>query len=234
MELSEEYLKSFFPTSFGGSNKRSTPTSSTSASASASTTATKNNDEDTKKCSTSSSSSKIEEKEKVEEEDFLGPMPVRSNANDSDDDDDDDIDDEAILRPGLRASSSSSSSTSSSLSSSRRTINNISLIPLSDEVEFSDHEKTVQALALDPSGSRLLTGSADYSVKFWDFAGMDSNLRSFRTITPWDGYPIRSLCYSLSGDRFLVATGSSQGRCSFPSLLQVQLFLLSILMSLLP
>jgi len=39
-------------------------------------------------------------------------------------------------------------------------------------------------LSLDPSGARLVSGGYEYDVKFWDFAGMDSSLRSFRTITP--------------------------------------------------
>ena len=42
----------------------------------------------------------------------------------------------------------------------------------------------VSALSLDPSGARLVSGGYEYDVKFWDFAGMDSSLRSFRTITP--------------------------------------------------
>ena len=42
----------------------------------------------------------------------------------------------------------------------------------------------ISALALDPAGARLVTGSYDYQVKFWDFAGMDAGLRSFRTISP--------------------------------------------------
>lgn len=31
--------------------------------------------------------------------------------------------------------------------------------------------KAVVALAVDPSGARLATGSVDYEVSFWDFAG---------------------------------------------------------------
>lgn len=42
----------------------------------------------------------------------------------------------------------------------------------------------VSALTLDPSGARLVTGGYDYEVRFWDFAGMDSSLQSFRTIHP--------------------------------------------------
>lgn len=31
--------------------------------------------------------------------------------------------------------------------------------------------KAVVAVAVDPSGARLATGSIDYEVSFWDFAG---------------------------------------------------------------
>lgn len=42
----------------------------------------------------------------------------------------------------------------------------------------------VSALGMDPSGARVITGGYDYTVRLWDFAGMDSRLKSFRTITP--------------------------------------------------
>ena len=44
----------------------------------------------------------------------------------------------------------------------------------------------VSAVALDPSGSRLVTGGYDYEVKFWDFAAMDPSLNSFRSFTPFE------------------------------------------------
>jgi len=85
-------------------------------------------------------------------------------------------------------------------------------IPFSHEVQLTSHLRMVSALALDPSGSRLLTGSGDCSVKFWDFAGMDVSLRSFRTIEPVEGNHIKSLQYSNSGDKFLVATSNCQAK----------------------
>lgn len=48
----------------------------------------------------------------------------------------------------------------------------------------------VSALSLDPSGARLVSGGYEFDVKFWDFAGMDSSLRSFRTITPCERYTV--------------------------------------------
>jgi len=38
----------------------------------------------------------------------------------------------------------------------------------------------VTCLDIDPSGSRLVTGSLDYTVRMFDFSGMKSDLRSFR------------------------------------------------------
>ncbi|CAG8644541.1 699_t:CDS:2, partial [Diversispora eburnea] len=57
-------------------------------------------------------------------------------------------------------------------------------LPISHEIKLNDHTRSVSALALDPAGARLITGGYDYDVKFWDFAGMDSTLRPFRTIKP--------------------------------------------------
>lgn len=42
----------------------------------------------------------------------------------------------------------------------------------------------VSALALDPSGARLVTGGYDFDVRFWDFAGMDQALQAFRSLQP--------------------------------------------------
>ncbi|KAK6322090.1 hypothetical protein J4Q44_G00068820 [Coregonus suidteri] len=69
--------------------------------------------------------------------------------------------------------------------------------------------KIVSALALDPSGSRLVTGGYDFDVRFWDFAGMDAALNSFRTIQPCECHQIRSLQYSITGDVILVVSGNA-------------------------
>lgn len=75
---------------------------------------------------------------------------------------------------------------------------------------LTNKKKTITALALDPGGARLLTGSNDYMVRFWDFAGMNSEHRSFREVEPHSGHQVRSLSYSISGDQFLVTTGSAK------------------------
>ena len=81
-------------------------------------------------------------------------------------------------------------------------------LPLSSVAELKGHRKVVCTLSLEPAGNRLLTGSYDYTIKFWDFNGMDSSLRSFRSIQPCEDQQIRRVQYSLRGDSFLVVSGS--------------------------
>eukprot|EP00002_Diphylleia_rotans_P038625 TRINITY_DN8822_c0_g1_i2.p1 TRINITY_DN8822_c0_g1~~TRINITY_DN8822_c0_g1_i2.p1 ORF type:complete len:685 (+),score=153.64 TRINITY_DN8822_c0_g1_i2:75-2129(+) len=83
-------------------------------------------------------------------------------------------------------------------------------IPIVNEAIIHCHSKAVSALALDPSGSRLVTGSYDYEMKLFDFNGMDQRLRPFRSLEPSSGYQIIDLDYSSSGDRILVTLGSAQ------------------------
>lgn len=85
-------------------------------------------------------------------------------------------------------------------------------IPASHEVEMHHGSKAVTALTADASGARLASGSIDYELNFWDFAGMDKSMRSFRKISPCENHPIRCLQYSLTGDTILVVSGNSQAK----------------------
>ena len=64
-------------------------------------------------------------------------------------------------------------------------------IPKSHEVQLNHGSKAISAMAIDPSGSRLVTGSIDYEVKFWDFAGMDASLRSFRLVSKGNTFTLK-------------------------------------------
>uniref|UniRef100_A0A1B6IFT2 Uncharacterized protein n=1 Tax=Homalodisca liturata TaxID=320908 RepID=A0A1B6IFT2_9HEMI len=86
------------------------------------------------------------------------------------------------------------------------------LIPVSEELTITHGTKAVVALAVDPAGARLASGSVDYDVKFWDFAGMDSTFQSFRSMTPCGNYPIKALQYSSTGDAVLIVSGMSQAK----------------------
>lgn len=87
-----------------------------------------------------------------------------------------------------------------------------SRIPASHEVVMSHGNKAVVALAADPAGARLVSGSIDYQVCFWDFAGMDSTMRSFRSIAPCENHPIKCIQYSSTGELILIVSGMSQAK----------------------
>ncbi|XP_022131253.1 WD repeat-containing protein 70 [Momordica charantia] len=85
-------------------------------------------------------------------------------------------------------------------------------IPQSNEIVLKGHTKVVSALAIDHSGSRVLSGSYDYTVRMYDFQGMNSRLQSFRQLEPFEGHQIRNLSWSPTADRFLCVTGSAQAK----------------------
>lgn len=134
-----------------------------------------------------------------EEEDIIGPLPPPASE---------------ISPPPVEKSKKDGEDSDDELSSSEDE-EELSLekrIPNSHEVEMLHGTKAVVALAVDPSGARLATGSVDYEVSFWDFAGMDSSMRSFRTLQPCESHPIRALQYSATGDSILVVSGSAQAK----------------------
>lgn len=142
--------------------------------------------------------------------DVIGPMPppaapaksaakakkkASADSDDSDDDDSDDDDDD----------SSGGSDDDSPAGLLKR-------IPYTHEVQMQHGSRAILAMAADPSGARLASGSIDYDLCFWDFAGMDTAMKSFRTIQPCENHAIRALQYSMTGDAILVVAGNSQAK----------------------
>ncbi|KAM7223754.1 WD domain containing protein [Rhypophila decipiens] len=95
--------------------------------------------------------------------------------------------------------------------------------PVSHELVLKTHERTITSVSLDPSGSRLLTGSLDCTVRLHDFAAMTpTTLRAFRTVDPWeakksaassDSHPIHHAEFSrLSGSVFLCIGAHPQAK----------------------
>jgi hypothetical protein len=57
--------------------------------------------------------------------------------------------------------------------------------PTSHELVLKTHERAITTLTADPSGSRLVTGSTDCTLKLHDFASMTPNtLRAFKSVDP--------------------------------------------------
>eukprot|EP01130_Rhizamoeba_saxonica_P016319 TRINITY_DN7527_c0_g1_i1.p1 TRINITY_DN7527_c0_g1~~TRINITY_DN7527_c0_g1_i1.p1 ORF type:complete len:586 (-),score=155.31 TRINITY_DN7527_c0_g1_i1:36-1793(-) len=84
-------------------------------------------------------------------------------------------------------------------------------IPYTHEVNLQGHSRVVSSLALDPSGTRLLTGGYDSFIKFWDLPNLDhERLSNFRELEPYPGQVIHTLDYSATGDRFIAAGSSKQ------------------------
>ncbi|CUA77481.1 WD repeat-containing protein 70 [Mus musculus] [Rhizoctonia solani] len=118
-----------------------------------------------------------------EEDDEVGPMPAPGPSTEKqdgaeEDEDDGDEDDEA-----------------------ESDLDDESTFPITHEISLKDHTKVVSALAVDPSGARVVTGSHDYDVKLWDFGGMDARFKPFRSWEPAESYHVHDLKYSNAGDK---------------------------------
>lgn len=130
---------------------------------------------------------------------MIGPTPPSSSSSktkshrNNDDEDDDSYDD----------LSDSDGEESGDFSKS---------IPSSHEIKMQHGSRPIISLTADPSGSRIASGSSDYELRFWDFAGMDTSMKSFRILQPCENYPIRCLQYSVTGDTILVVSGNSQAK----------------------
>ncbi|KAJ3828487.1 hypothetical protein F5880DRAFT_1608389 [Lentinula raphanica] len=84
--------------------------------------------------------------------------------------------------------------------------------PTTHELILKDHTKVVSALALDPSGARIASGSHDYDCKLWDFGGMDMRCKPFKSWEPAGSYHIHDIKYSNDGQKFLVISGTIQAK----------------------
>lgn len=116
--------------------------------------------------------------------DIIGPPISLSSHNEDDDDDSSDDEDSTSYRD----------------------------IPTAASLTLHHGTKIVSAIALDPTGARLVTGGYDFDVTFWDFAGMDTTLRPFRSLRPCECHQIRHLDFSPTGDAILVVSGSAQAK----------------------
>lgn len=62
------------------------------------------------------------------------------------------------------------------------------------------HNKAVSSISLDPTSTRVLSGSRDYTLHMYDFGGMKSDMKAFRSLTPCDGHPVLSVSWSTTGE----------------------------------
>ncbi|KAH8280553.1 hypothetical protein KR018_009800 [Drosophila ironensis] len=146
---------------------------------------------------------KVEDGQGDDEEEVIGPLPPvpasSEDANKATEEENEKNDSEE------EGDSSSDEDSDDEQSLAKR-------VPYTHEVQMQHGSRAVLALAGDPSGARLVSGSIDYDMCFWDFAGMDSGMRSFRQLQPCENHPIRALQYSVTGDMILVISGNAQAK----------------------
>lgn len=65
--------------------------------------------------------------------------------------------------------------------------------------DSAGHGKAVSSIDIDHSGSRLLSGSRDNSLRIFDFNGMKSTMKSFRHLVPSEGHPMLAASWSPTG-----------------------------------
>ncbi len=65
---------------------------------------------------------------------------------------------------------------------------------------------------IDQSGARIATGSYDYDVKLWDFGGMSSSFRPFKSFEPSGSYFVHDVRWAPAGDALLVVSGTAQAK----------------------
>lgn len=97
----------------------------------------------------------------------------------------------------------------SSLGNEDHTVPPPLFVPKASVIEFEGHIRSTTALAINPKGSRLVTGGHDAEVRLWDFNGMTSEPNSFRRFTPIANHSIRALSYSPTGSHFICAAGDA-------------------------
>lgn len=94
--------------------------------------------------------------------------------------------------------------------------------PTSHELVFKTHERPVTTITVDSSGSRMITGSTDCTIKLHDFASMVPNtLRAFKSVDPTfskdssssETHPIHVARFNPhSPNRVLVVSATPQAR----------------------
>ncbi|KAJ2920263.1 hypothetical protein MD484_g54, partial [Candolleomyces efflorescens] len=82
--------------------------------------------------------------------------------------------------------------------------------PTTHELVMKNHTKVVSALAMDPSGARVVSGSHDYDCKLWDFGGMTAECKPFKSWEPAGSYHINEVKFSSDGTKFLVIPATFQ------------------------
>lgn len=76
-------------------------------------------------------------------------------------------------------------------------------------IDISGHKSGVSCLAFEKSGARLISGSHDSTVAYWDFAGMTrSSPAPFRFLQPLGNNPLKSIAISADSQWIILAAST--------------------------
>jgi WD40 repeat protein len=87
--------------------------------------------------------------------------------------------------------------------------------PISHSIVLQSHSKAISSISLDPSGTRLVTGSHDYTMKLYDFPSMSADhLHAFRSVEPTGSHHVHQATFSHvdSGQSVLVIPATCQAK----------------------
>ncbi|KAL9252353.1 WD repeat-containing protein [Drosera capensis] len=148
----------------------------------------------------------------VEEEDgvMVGPPRPPAGMNVSDEDQEEEEEDRGMIRPprppeGVRIDDSDEDEEEEE----EEDDGNRFRIPLSNEIILKGHTKVVSALAVDHTGSRVLSGSYDYSVRMTPSSSIE--LKSNIRIYDRDGLTIGEF---IKGDMYIRDLKNTKGHIS--------------------
>ena len=124
----------------------------------------------------------------MDEEDFRDYLPASFGTTGGEFDVDAQIETARRKLPGLpesKAKSPTSSKDDSDSDDDSDDSEDEDEYPVSHELVFRTHDRPVTTITVDASGSRMITGSMDCTIKLHDFASMTPNtVRAFKSIDP--------------------------------------------------
>ncbi len=107
---------------------------------------------------------------------------------------------------------------------SQQTVLSLSKYPFSNKANLCGHTKPVTAICIDKTGTRLVTGSADSKICFYDFSSMTSECLFTKSISIDVGQTVNALSYSPSNNELLIVSSSQQPRIVNRDGVQIALF----------
>ena len=77
-------------------------------------------------------------------------------------------------------------------------------------LELNSHRKLVTHIKFDPGYQRLVTGSTDHTVAFYDIHNMKPDMEPIRTLEPIESQVVQAFDFNKSGDKLLLCSGGAK------------------------